>query len=209
MERFTAIESVVVPLSQQNIDTDQILPARFLHKPRSGGYGNYLFHDLRFRADGTPNPDFVLNEPRYDDAKILVARRNFACGSSRENAVWALYDYGFRVALAPSFGDIFFSNSIKNGLLPIVLPDDVIDGLFADLKRFPDARVGIDLAEQTVGLPGGIHRAFEIDAFAKHCFLNGLDELDYTLTRMDEIVAFEKRHKAEIDNELPRAGAHS
>ena len=209
MEKFTTVELKVVPLPQANIDTDQILPARFLHKPRSSDYGQYLFHDFRFGPDGAVKPDFVLNRPRYEGARILVAGRNFACGSSRENAVWALYDYGMRVALAPSFGDIFFANSLKNGFLPVALPEETIDGIFADLSRFPDACIRVDLEHQIVVLPGGIRTGFEIEPFAKHCFLNGLDELDYTLTRMDEILAFEKRYNGENSMESPRGRAAS
>ena len=196
MEKLTALESKVVPLPHANIDTDQILPARFLHKPRSDNYGQYLFRDLRFTPEGEAKADFVLNRPHYQGARILVAGRNFGCGSSRENAVWALYDYGFRVALAPSFGDIFFSNSLKNGFLPIVLPEEVINRIFADLARFPDASISLDLERQLIVLPRNIRISFEIEAFAKHCLLNGLDELDYTLSRMDEIMAFERRYKS-------------
>lgn len=205
MERFTTVESKVVPLPRPNIDTDQILPARFLHKPRSGGCGDFLFRDLRFAADRTADPAFPLNQPRYKDARIIVAGRNFACGSSRENAVWALFDYGFRVAIAPSFGDIFVANSLKNGFLPIVLPEDVVDGIFVDLARFPDACIRVELAAQTAVLPGGVRIGFDVEPFAKHCFLNGLDELDYTLTRMDEILGFEKRYASETPRESSAA----
>lgn len=207
MEKFTTVESKAVPLPQANIDTDQILPARFLHKPRSEDYAHYLFRDLRLHPDGSVRSEFALNHPRYKGARILVAGHNFACGSSRENAVWALYDYGFRVVLAPSIGDIFFNNTLKNGFLPIVLPGEVVDGIFADLARFPDARITVDLEQQTVVLPGGIRTGFDIEPFAKHCFLNGLDELDYTLTRMDEIVAFEKRYNGESSMDSPRGRA--
>jgi len=156
-------------MPQPNIDTDQIIPARFLQKPRKGGFGQYLFHDL------AEDPGFILNQPAYRDAQVLVAGKNFGCGSSRENAVWALFDYGFRVVIAPSFGDIFFNNCLKNGLLPIVLDTPLGE------------KVKVDLESQTVN---GHH--FEIDPFAKHCLLNGIDELDYTLSLMKEITAFEQ-----------------
>ncbi len=177
VEKFT---SATVPMDQVNIDTDQIIPARFLQKPRSAGCGPYLFHDLR------KDPEFVLNLPRYKDARVLVAAENFGCGSSRENAVWALQDYGFRAVIAPSFGDIFRSNCLKNGLLPVVLEGDVVAEL---LKTTPE--VTVDLEAQTVSFSGRSVR-FEVDPFAKHCLLNGVDELGYTLSRMAEIEAFEQ-----------------
>jgi 3-isopropylmalate/(R)-2-methylmalate dehydratase small subunit len=192
MEPFTSIEATAVPMAQSHVDTDQILPARFLHKPRRDGFGQYLFHDLRFGADGAENAGFLLNHPPHRGARILVAAQNFGCGSSRENAVWALYDYGFRVVIAPSFGDIFRSNSLKNGLLPVVLPPDVIDGLLESLAAIPGSSLHVDLALQTVTAPDGARHAFDVDPFAKHCLLNGVDELDYTLSRMDEILAFER-----------------
>jgi 3-isopropylmalate/(R)-2-methylmalate dehydratase small subunit len=196
VQPVSLIESPAVPFPRANIDTDQILPARFLQKPRRGDYGRFAFHDLRFRADGTEDRDFILNRPQFRGAHVLVANTNFACGSSRENAVWALYDYGFRAALAPSFGDIFFSNSMKNGLLPIVLPAEVIGSLLKHLEQFPGAAVRVDLPAQTVTLPDGAGHHFEIDEFTKYCLLNGFDELDYTLSRADEITEFERRRNA-------------
>lgn len=196
MQPVSLIESAAVPFPRANIDTDQILPARFLQKPRRGDYGRFAFHDLRFRTDGTEDRDFVLNRPGFRDAHVLVANTNFACGSSRENAVWALYDYGFRAALAPSFGDIFFSNSLKNGLLPIVLPADVIARLLAHLEQHPGSTVRIDLPAQSVTLPDGTAHHFDIDEFTKYCLINGFDELDYTLSRADEIAEFERRRSA-------------
>ena len=184
MERFERIESITVPFPRANVDTDQILPARFLQKPRGGGFGQYLFHDLRFHPDGSERQDFVLNQPQYQGARILIAGANFGCGSSRENAVWALYDSGFRVIVALSFGDIFFNNCLKNGLLPIALPWDS-----------PATHLTVDLESQTVAAPGEPATAFDVDPFAKHCLLNGLDELDYTLSRMGEIRAFEANYK--------------
>src|SRR3712207_22866 len=153
MEPFRRLDAVAVPIARPNVDTDQITPARFLHKPRSDNHGAYLFHDLRRRPDGTEDPDFVLNRPAYREARILVAERNFGCGSSRENAVWALHDHGFRAAIAPSFGDIFFNNGLKNGLLPVVLPADVVNDLVAQLEARPGATVAIDLPAQTVTAP--------------------------------------------------------
>jgi 3-isopropylmalate/(R)-2-methylmalate dehydratase small subunit len=198
VERFDILDSTAAPLPRANIDTDQILPARFLHKPRKDGYGQYLFHDLRFRQDGKPDPDFILNRPHLQDTKIVIGGENFACGSSRENAVWCFHDYGIRALLAPSFGDIFFSNSLKNGLLPIRLPGEVIEGLMNHLAKAPDARVRIDLPAQTVTLPDGSTHGFQINAFAKHCLINGIDELDYTLGMLGEIESFEQRYARSI-----------
>ena len=182
MERFTRIESVALPVAQSNVDTDQIIPGRFLHKPRREGLGRYLFHDA----------PALLNRPGYGSARILVAGPNFGCGSSRENAVWALYDYGFRAVIAPSFGDIFRNNALKNGLLPVVQPPYVVTGLLASLEALPLA-VRVDLESQAVTLPGGAKVAFDIDPFAKQSLLEGLDELDYTLTLMKDIESFEQQ----------------
>lgn len=182
MERFTHIESVALPVAQSNIDTDQIIPGRFLHKPRREGLGQYLFRDV----------PALLNRPGYESARILVAGPNFGCGSSRENAVWALYDYGFRAVIAPSFGDIFRNNCLKNGLLPVVLPPYVVTGLLASLEALPLA-VRVDLESQALTLPGGAEVAFDIDPFAKQSLLEGLDELDYTLTLMKDIESFEQQ----------------
>jgi 3-isopropylmalate/(R)-2-methylmalate dehydratase small subunit len=199
MERISQIEAVAAPLAQPNIDTDQIIPARFLKKPRGPGLGEFLFRDLRFAEDGGENPDFVLNQEPHRQARILVAEQNFGCGSSRENAVWALHDYGIRAVLAPSFGDIFAANSLKNGLLPIGLPAEVIAPLLQRLGAEPGLKIAVDLAAQTVTLPDGTVHGFAIDPFAKHCLLNGLDELAYTLSRADEIAAFEQRYGREND----------
>ncbi len=186
MQRFTTLEAVAMPIAQPNVDTDQIIPARFLQKLRKDGFGQYLFHDL------AENPDFVLNRPAYREARILVAEQNFGCGSSRENAVWALYDRGFRVVIAPSFGDIFFTNCLKNGLLPVVLPTDVVDDLLPSLRG---QSLKVDLESQLVTLPDGAGHHFDIDPFARHCLLNGIDELDYTLSLMQEIAAFERSYE--------------
>ena len=191
MEPFELLESTAVPMPEANIDTDQIIPARFLQKPRRDGCGPWLFHDLRQSPTGEENLAFVLNQPRYRAARILVAGDNFGCGSSRENAVWALYDYGFRAVMAPGFGDIFFNNCLKNGLLPVRLPRKTVDRLLAaDSEQV----VKVDLTAQTVTF-GDAQVGFEIDPFAKHCLLNGVDELGYTLTRMDEIAEFEREYE--------------
>lgn len=197
MKPFEPLDSIAVPILQANLDTDQILPARYLQKPRSDNFGDYLFRDLRLRKDGSEVPNFVLNRPPYRDGRIMVGRRNFGCGSSREHAVWALHDYGFRAVIAPSFGDIFSSNALKNGLLPIALPATVVDGLLEAIAAEQGAHVKIDLAAQTVVAPDGTTHAFAIDPFAKHCLINGLDELDYTLSQMQKIVEFERQHDVE------------
>jgi 3-isopropylmalate/(R)-2-methylmalate dehydratase small subunit len=186
MLAFQAIQTTFVPMGEANIDTDQIIPARFLQKPRRDGNGPWLFHDLR------DNPAFVLNQPAYRDARALVAADNFGCGSSRENAVWALFDYGFRVVIAPSFGDIFYNNCLQNGLLPIRLPLTDVETLLAAASG---QLIAVDLESQTVGF-GDEQWSFDINAFAKHCLLNGIDELGYTLSRLEEIVAFEQNHLA-------------
>jgi 3-isopropylmalate/(R)-2-methylmalate dehydratase small subunit len=197
MEPLSRLEAVAVPIAQPNCDTDQILPSRYLQKPRADDFGQYLFRDLRFRQDGSEDPAFVLNQPAYRQARIVVGERNFACGSSREHAVWALYDYGLRVVIAPSFGDIFFSSALKNGLLPIVLPPAVVAGTIAGLLSAPGARIAIDLEAQTVTTPEGLRHGFAIDPFPKRCLLGGLDELAYTLSLADRILEFERRYETE------------
>jgi 3-isopropylmalate/(R)-2-methylmalate dehydratase small subunit len=199
MEPIDRLEATAAAMARANVDTDQIIPARFLQKPREPSLGEYLFRDLRFAADGSEIPDFFLNQPPNRAARVLVADTNFGCGSSRENAVWALHDYGFRAVIAPSFGDIFATNSLKNGLLPIRLPAEVVTALLARLGEEPGLPIAVDLAAQTVTLPDGATYAFDIDPFAKHCLLNGFDELEYTLTRVAEIAAFERRYGREND----------
>jgi len=196
MKPFEPLDSIAVPILQANLDTDQILPARYLQKPRSDNFGDYLFRDLRLRKDGTEIPGFVLNRPPYRQGKIMVGRQNFGCGSSREHAVWALYDHGIRAVIAPSFGDIFHSNALKNGLLPIRLPVEVVDNLLGQIAAEQGAQVKVDLAAQTVTAPDGTTHHFAIDPFAKHCLINGIDELDYTLSQMQHIVEFERRQDA-------------
>lgn len=193
MEKFRPIDSAAVPFPQANIDTDQIVPARYLSRPRDDNHGNYLFRDLRTRPDGTEVETFPLNQPAWRHAQVVLAGRNFACGSSRENAVWALYDAGIRACIAPSFGDIFRSNSLKNGMLPIVLPADIVADMIEQVTANPGARVQVDLASQTVTAPDGTRHPFEIDPFARRCMLEGIDELTFTLSHEDDIAAFENR----------------
>lgn len=199
MKPFAPLDCTAVPIQQANVDTDQILPARYLQKPRSDNFGDYLFRDVRARKPGSNEPPFVLDLEQYRDGRILVAQRNFGCGSSREHAVWALYDHGFRAVIAPSFGDIFASNALKNGLLPIVLPAVAVAQLLSAIVARADSRVKVDLAAQTVTTPDGTAHTFAIDPFAKHCLLNGLDEVDYTLSQMPSIVAFERA----LDDDMP------
>jgi len=198
MEPFGHVDAVAAPLNAANVDTDQIIPARFLWRKRGDGWRHLLFHDLRFADDGSPRPEFVLNRPEYGEARILVADRNFGCGSSREHAVWSLYDYGFRAVIAPSFGDIFFNNSFQNGLLPIVLADDRAAALRALLAQNPGARMAVDLAAQTVRGPDGAIDSFDIDPFRKACLMAGTDDIAFTLSQEDAIAAFEKGYEGKV-----------
>jgi len=191
MEPFTRLEAVAAPLDIANVDTDRIIPARFLRLPRSAGYHNYLFHDLR-EAGG-----FVLDDPAYRSAKILVAAENFGCGSSREGAVWALAGAGLRAWIAPSFGDIFFENSFKNGALPVILPAPRVRQIRQLLAARPGTKLVIDLAAQTVALPEGSLEHFEVDPFRKECLLKGWDEIDLTLQHEAAIAAYEARQRNE------------
>jgi 3-isopropylmalate/(R)-2-methylmalate dehydratase small subunit len=192
MEALRQLDAVAVPLGRINVDTDQVVPALYLQKPRSADFGSFLFRDVRRDAQGALRPDFPLNDPAYAGARILVAGRNFGCGSSREHAVWALYDGGFRAVIASSFGDIFFGNSLKNGLLPVRLPEDRVNVLLDALRARPGAHVQVDLVAQTVRGPDGLESSFSIEPFARHCLLEGLDELDYTLSQRASIEAFER-----------------
>jgi 3-isopropylmalate/(R)-2-methylmalate dehydratase small subunit len=194
MIRFTAFESKLVPLAIDNIDTDQIIPARFLKTISKDGLGDQLFYDWRYDAEGKPKPDFILNTPEAKAAKILLAGDNFGCGSSREHAPWALTQYGFRAVISTSFADIFRQNSLKNALLPIVVPRDVHVELFAH----PGATVKVELASQTLTLSGGRAVQFPVDSFAKHCLLEGIDELGYILQQEPAIAAFEATHPAAV-----------
>jgi 3-isopropylmalate/(R)-2-methylmalate dehydratase small subunit len=198
MEKFQKLDAVAMPLAAPNVDTDQIVPARFLRKPRNAGYGGFLFHDLRFDDAGAEKPGFVLNQPAYRGARVLVGERNFGCGSSREHAVYALWDYGFRAVIAPSFGDIFFNNCFKNGLLPIVLPVEQVAALQSELTQRPGAHVIVDLERQEVIAPSGKVHRFEADAFRKQCLLEGLDEIAFTLGHDADIAAFERRQAGEL-----------
>ncbi len=193
MEKFETLQSLILPLDKVNIDTDQILPARYLQKPRANNFGNYLFQDVRHDENGLRRPEFVLNQDQYAGAKILLAKDNFGCGSSREHAVWALYDGGFRAVIAPSFGDIFFNNALKNGLLPIRLGQSDVSQLFSLIQQNAGMKVVIDLLAQLVVADSVFEASFEIDKFSKQCFLEGLDELGYTLSLLPQIEAFEKK----------------
>lgn len=191
MTPFTSLAAPAIPLRLANVDTDQLLPGRFMRKPRGDGYHPWLFHDLRRDADGGLRPDFPLNDPRYDGAPILVADRNFGCGSSREGAVYTLVDAGIRCVIAPSFGDIFAANAAKNGLLAVALPRDVVEAAWAAVEADPAAPLTVDLAAQTVRLPNRAPVRFEIDPFRKECLLAGRDDIDLTLERDAEIASYE------------------
>jgi 3-isopropylmalate/(R)-2-methylmalate dehydratase small subunit len=200
MAQFTTLTSRAVPLPVNNIDTDQIIPARFLKVTDKLGLGANLFSDWRYNADGSPKADFVLNQPQAQGAAILLAGDNFGCGSSREHAPWALTGFGFRAVISTSFADIFRNNSLKNGLLPIIVDADTHRLLFDLLEEVPNAELKIDLATQTLMLPIGQSTSFPIDDFSKTCLLNGVDELGYILTFADQIAAFEARNGIAIIN---------
>ena len=193
MEAFKEHVGLAAPLNRLNVDTDQIIPKQFLKRIERTGFGQFLFYDWRFQDNGDPNPDFVLNGPRYQDASILVAGANFGCGSSREHAPWALQQYGFKAVIAPSFADIFRNNCYKNGLLPIALSDDVTADLMEQIEEQEGYRLMVDLEAQQVIQPDGTSHAFEIGDFEKHCLLNGLDEIGWTLQFDEQISAYEGR----------------
>jgi len=204
MKAFTQHQGLVAPLDRANVDTDQIIPKQFLKSIERTGFGENLFDEWRYLDEGQPgmdnskrpiNPEFVLNQPRYQGASVLLAQENFGCGSSREHAPWALEEYGFRAIIAPSFADIFYNNSFKNGLLPIILTADEVNELFAQTEANEGYQLTIDLEAQTVTRPDGVQYAFEVDAFRKHCLLNGLDDIGLTLQDADEIRAFEASYK--------------
>ncbi|MFA9438078.1 3-isopropylmalate dehydratase small subunit [Uliginosibacterium sp. sgz301328] len=206
MEKFTVLDSLAMPLDRANVDTDAIIPKQFLKSIKRSGFGPNLFDEWRYMDHGEPgmdnskrplNPNFVLNDPRYQGARILLARENFGCGSSREHAPWALHDYGFRVIIGTSYADIFFNNSFKNGLLPIVLPKEEVDALFDGAMSTPGYRLRVDLDAQTVTRPDGRAIHFDVDAFRKYCLLNGLDDIGLTLRHADKIRAFEEKRRAE------------
>jgi 3-isopropylmalate/(R)-2-methylmalate dehydratase small subunit len=196
---FQNFESRLVPLPARNIDTDQIIPARFLKTISKEGLGKNLFCDWRYDAAGNPKPDFILNQPIAQGAQVLLAGDNFGCGSSREHAPWALLQFGFRAVISTSFADIFKANSLKNGLLPVIVPPDVHAELFAEVARDSQVTVEIDLLRQTLTIPSGRQVEFPIDSFAKHCLLEGVDEIGYTLQREAEIAAYEARRVGSIN----------
>ena len=205
MQKFTVHKGLVAPMDRANVDTDAIIPKQFLKSIKKTGFGPNLFDEWRYLDKGEPgvpesqrkpNPDFVLNQPRYKGASILLARKNFGCGSSREHAPWAIDQYGFRAILAPSFADIFFNNCFKNGLLPIVLPESVIDGLFNEVAAFPGFELTIDLERQRVVKAQGEEIPFEVNAFRKYCLLNGFDDIGLTLRHADKIRAYEAQRLA-------------
>ena len=196
MEPFTKLTAVAAPLDMANVDTDKIIPGRFLRKLRGPGYDKLAFHDIRFNADGSENPDFVLNQPPYRAAKILVAAANFGCGSSREAAVYVLYDFGIRCVIASSFGDIHYGNELQNGMLPVVLPEDACEKLRGELHASPGARISVDLEAQAVTGPDGTTYRFDIDPGHKERLLKGLDDIGLVLQHLPDIEAFEQRHAA-------------
>lgn len=199
MEKFTTFTSRVAAMPIDNIDTDQIIPARFLKTISKEGLGDQLFFDWRYDAEGKPNPDFLLNRPEGKAARVLLAGDNFGCGSSREHAPWALTQYGFRAVISTSFADIFRGNALKNSLLPIVVPQDAHQKLFTAVTNDPAVTVTVDLARQTLALPGGGEVQFPIDEFSKHCLLEGVDELGYILQQESAIAAYEARRPLTIN----------
>lgn len=204
MQAFTQLKGLVAPLDRANVDTDAIIPKQFLKSIKRSGFGPNAFDEWRYLDQGEPgmdnskrplNKDFVLNQPRYQGASVLLTRENFGCGSSREHAPWALEDYGFKVIIASSFADIFFNNCFKNGMLPIVLSAEIVDALFKQVAADEGYALNVDLAAQTVTAPNGEVYPFEVDAFRKHCLLNGLDDIGLTMQQQDKIKAFEAKHR--------------
>ena len=205
MDKFVIHKGIVAPIDRENVDTDAIIPKQFLKSIRKTGFGVNLFDEWRYLDHGEPgqdpasrkpNPDFVLNQPRYQGASVLLARRNFGCGSSREHAPWALQQYGFRALIAPSFADIFFNNCFKNGILPIVLPEPAVAKLFDEVLAFPGYELTVDLPRQVVVKPQGEEIAFDVQAFRKYCLLNGFDDIGLTLRQSDKIKAYEAERLA-------------
>lgn len=206
MEKFQTFTGIVAPLDRANVDTDAIIPKQFLKSIKRSGFGVNLFDEWRYLDHGEPgmdvsnrqiNPDFVLNQKRYQGAQILLARDNFGCGSSREHAPWALQDYGFRVIIAPSFADIFFNNCFKIGLLPIMLDHTLLDRIFSAVNKTEGYTLTVDLQAQTLTTPGGEQFTFAVDTFRKHCLINGLDEIGLTLQHAEKIKQFEQKHRME------------
>ena len=205
MQKFSVESGIVIPLDRPNVDTDAIIPKQFLKSIKRSGFGPNLFDEWRYLDHGEPgqdcsgrpiNPDFVLNQPRYQGGTILLARENFGCGSSREHAVWALADFGIRVVIAPTFADIFFSNTSKNGILAIRLDEAIVDELFSLVEQQAGFKLTVDLPAQTISYPDGKTISFEVDAFKKHCLIEGLDDIGLTLQQTDEIKAYEQNRRA-------------
>ena len=194
MQSFTKHTGLVLPMDRANVDTDQIIPKQFLKRIERSGFGPFLFFDWRYRNDGSDDPQFELNRPEYRAATVLLARHNFGCGSSREHAPWALEDFGFRVLVAPSFADIFYNNCFKNGLLPIRLDDEQVDDLFARAAARPGYRLHVDLVARSISDEQGLALPFELDAFRRHCLLDGLDDIGLTLAHEARIAAYERTH---------------
>ncbi len=201
MKPFTKHTGLVVPLDRVNVDTDQIVPKQYIKWVTREGYGRVLFYDWRYGDGEAPNPDFVLNQPRYKAASVLLARANFGCGSSREHAPWAILDYGIRAIIASSFADIFYNNCFKNGILPVTLPDAQVDELFRKTEQTEGYRLTVDLETQTITDDFGLSTRFKVDPFRRNCLLNGWDDIGLTLRHEDQISAYEKTHQ-------PRAIAH-
>jgi len=204
MDAFTKLNGIVLPLDRANVDTDAIIPKQFLKSIKRSGFGVNLFDDWRYLDTGEPgmdnssrpvNEEFILNKPRYQGVQVLLARKNFGCGSSREHAPWALLDYGFRVVIAPSYADIFFNNCFKNGILPIILSEEIVDKLFKEVEAVEGYQLNVDLEAQTVTTPSGETIEFDVDAFRKHCLINGLDDIGLTLQHTDDIKAYEQSRK--------------
>jgi 3-isopropylmalate/(R)-2-methylmalate dehydratase small subunit len=195
MDKFTTLDGIAAPLPMINVDTDKVIPKQYLKTIERTGLGRYLFDELRFNDDGSEKPDFVLNQPAYRNAKILVAGENFGCGSSREHAPWALLDFGIRCVIAESFADIFYNNCFKNGVLPIKLPRQQVAELMEDAKKGANARLSIDLDKQTITRPDGGEVHFDLDPFRKHCLLNGLDDVGLTLQKEGSIASFETKNR--------------
>src|SRR5689334_6130497 len=196
MEKFTRLEGVAAPLRIINVDTDMVIPKQYLKTIKRTGLGKGLFSERRYKDDGSENPDFVLNKPAYRKAKILVAGENFGCGSSREHAPWALLDFGIRCVIAPSFADIFYNNCFKNGILPLKVPQEIVDKLLDDAERGANAIITIDLEKQEITGPDGGRVTFDVEPFRKHCLLNGLDDIGITLQNEKAIDSFEEKRRA-------------
>jgi 3-isopropylmalate/(R)-2-methylmalate dehydratase small subunit len=194
MNPFTQHAGLVVPMDRSDVDTDQIIPKQFLKRIERTGFGQFLFFDWRFLDDGSEDPEFELNRPDYRGATVLLARRNFGCGSSREHAPWALEDYGFRVLIAPSFADIFYNNCFKNGILPIKLDEAAVEDLFQRAEQRPGYQLSVDLESQSITDAYGLSLGFDVDPFRRHCLLNGLDDIALTLEHKDKITAYEQAH---------------